>query len=439
MLAGFAGVTGRPPYEVFMPLIVAFNMGAVCGTAALAVQATRKWSTAYLAAVLLVTSPLAAFGVVQQLLPQVWGLGLAAAMFAVLMNEKVHRDSLPDRRELVVLSILFVALTLAYIELASSLVFAYALFVLMLALRRRLAWRSLAVLWGVPLLTAAVLVNVYLLREIRFVAHQAAAGVQSAGDAPQFGFALLPSALPALFGLQLNPPDANARFLSASIGIALILLIVVLIAAFATATRGVAPAFVVVSYALLGCYLAYQKSDFGLFKLYMYAQPFLAAAGAVWITSLRQRWLLLPVLGAVALLLVVRLDVAHRHVERTRNPIDLKHASDRDLLPAFRAYFAAERKPIVSVTENPTLVKLEAAYARERPLHLLTNQPFNSLARVQLWKAETFEPAGAPRVRFFASPTTASVLRSNECVLSLSSGSQTCSTGDRSLTGRRTL
>jgi hypothetical protein len=424
MLAGISGVTGRPPYEVFMPLIVAFNMSAVCGTAALAVQATRKWSTAHLAAVLLVTSPLAAFGVVQQLLPQVWGLGLAAAMFAVLMKDELHRDPLSSRRELVVLSILFVALILAYIELASSLVVAYAFFVLVLACRRRLAWRPLVVLWGVPLVTAALLVNVYLWREIKFVAHQAAAGVQSAGEAPQFGFALLPSALPALFGLQLNPPEANAAFLSASIAVALILLIVVLIAAFTTAARGVAASFVIVSYALLACYLAFRQSDFGLFKLYMYAQPFLAAAAAVWITSLRSRWLLAPVLGAVALLLVVRLDVAHKYVERTRNPIDLKHASDRDLLPAFRAQFASQRKPVVSVTENPTLVKLEAAYARERPLHLVTNGPFNSLAGVQLWRAKFFEPAGAPRVRFFASPVTAAVLRSNDCILSLPSGSQ---------------
>ena len=90
MLAGFAGVVGRPPYQLFMPLIVAFNMTAVFGGAALAMQASRKWRAAYLAALLLITSPLAAFGVVQQLLPQVWGLGLATGIFALIVRQKLH-------------------------------------------------------------------------------------------------------------------------------------------------------------------------------------------------------------------------------------------------------------------------------------------------------------------------------------------------------------
>ena len=53
-------------------------MSAVCGTAALAMQASRKWWVATVAAVLLALSPFASYGVLQELLPQVWGLGLAA-------------------------------------------------------------------------------------------------------------------------------------------------------------------------------------------------------------------------------------------------------------------------------------------------------------------------------------------------------------------------
>ena len=80
MLAALSDVTGRKPYEVFMPLIISFSLTTVCGAAALAMQAATRWWAASLAAFLLVVSPLETFGVVQQLLPQVWGLGLAAAL-----------------------------------------------------------------------------------------------------------------------------------------------------------------------------------------------------------------------------------------------------------------------------------------------------------------------------------------------------------------------
>ena len=51
------------------------------------------------------------------------------------------------------------------------------------------------------------------------------------------------------------------------------------------------------------------------------------------IAGIRARWLLVPVLGALALLLVVRLNVERTYVDRSLNPVDLTHASDRDYFP----------------------------------------------------------------------------------------------------------
>src|SRR5438093_1166968 len=79
----------QPPWSAFMPLILAFNMCTICATGALALQAARHWWAAPLAAALLTISPLATYGVLAQLLPQVWALGLAAALFAILMREDV--------------------------------------------------------------------------------------------------------------------------------------------------------------------------------------------------------------------------------------------------------------------------------------------------------------------------------------------------------------
>ena len=78
-LAGLASVTGRSAIALYMPLSVAVAMSSVCATGALVMQASRRWWAAAVGAALFVASPLAAYGVMQQLLPQNWGLESSAS------------------------------------------------------------------------------------------------------------------------------------------------------------------------------------------------------------------------------------------------------------------------------------------------------------------------------------------------------------------------
>src|SRR4051812_23962866 len=71
-LGALAGVTGRPAYELFMPFILALQLCTICATAALAMQASTRRLAALVAAGLVSVAPLWTFGIVQQLLPQVW-------------------------------------------------------------------------------------------------------------------------------------------------------------------------------------------------------------------------------------------------------------------------------------------------------------------------------------------------------------------------------
>ena len=105
-LAALSEWAGRLPYEVFMPLIFAFGLCGACGAGALAMQATSRWWAAAVAAAFLLISPLATFGALQQLLPQVWGLGLATALFALLMRVELHEGEGAKLKDLVPIAFL---------------------------------------------------------------------------------------------------------------------------------------------------------------------------------------------------------------------------------------------------------------------------------------------------------------------------------------------
>ena len=69
----------------------------------------------------------------------------------------------------------------------------------------------------------------------------------------------------------------------------MMLLAVVLAASAVTALKGYAASVALFTYLSLGLVLFSRSSDFGLYKLYMYVQPFLAAAVAVWISVIARK------------------------------------------------------------------------------------------------------------------------------------------------------
>jgi hypothetical protein len=444
LLAGLASASGTPPYELYMPQILALNLCGICGVGALAMQATRRWWAASVAAGLLVVSPLASYGVVQELLPQVWGLGLACVLLALLMRSELHRGSGPAVRDVVVIGVVAAALVLVYVELASMIVVAYALYVGILCLRREVGVTALLRLWAPAVAFLVVVLNTYLLRELDWVRLQANIGVSGEPET-SFAYSLLPSALPAIVGLQRIFAGATARYLGVSIGIAAILLVAVIVASLLSARRGHAAATVLVVYAGVGLLLASRSSSFGLFKLYMYVQPFLAAAVAVWLAGRAKRASLALAAVALALLVLADLRVQQSYVRASRDPIDLRHASSEDLLPAFRRFFASAREPVVSVTENPVIARLEAANVGEKPLYLISRDVTEGLLEVATelqtasllhavsrlraldgWEERSFDlRSPGRRVNVFSDNVHASkLLREGRCDIILPTGSQ---------------
>ena len=378
LLAGFATFVGRTPYETAMALTLATNACAVCGVGALAAQASRRPAAALIAAALLAVSPLSAYGVVQQLLPQAWGLALAVVLLALLLRVELHDEPGPTWKDIALIGVAAAALVLVYVELASTLALVYVLYLAVLAVRRRLSLRSLVRLWLPVVVIVCLVLNVYLFREVQFLRAQADYGFRPTAAVPVFGYALTPVALPVVAGLvTLSEAAASSN---AEIAIAAALLLAAGLAAVALAVRGVAAAIALIAYTILGVILAAKSSDFGLFKLYMYVQPFLAATVAVALFAFSRRLLALLALPLV-LLAVAQVREERDYVDASRNPVDLRHASSPKLLPAFQRALDASADPVVSVTENPVLAKLEAVRAAGRPLHFVSRNVFSDLLR----------------------------------------------------------
>ena len=336
-----------------MPVLLSLNMCAVSAVGSLAMQASRRWWAASLASALLVASPLAGYGVVQQLMPQVWGLGLAVGLVSWLMRPEMHRRPGLRIRDVLVVAILTVSLFTVYVELGASLLGAYGIYVVWLAMRRGLTLRAVALLWAAPVMATALVVNLYLPYMFRYIQGAASFGVSAPHAAVRlFAYSLVPTALPGITGLQelFSPPTTPG--MTISIAAAAVLLTGLLVVCVLTARRGAAAALVLLGDTALAVLLAVHVNDFGLFKLYMYAQPFIAAAVGAWLPSLRTRTALAAAFAALLVVMGVQVSRLNAYVAGSRNPVDLPYASEPSLLPAFRELLRSASEPVVSATDK---------------------------------------------------------------------------------------
>lgn len=377
LLAFVSRIVGRPPYQMFMPLIFTFNLCTASAAGALAMQFTRRWWAAVLAAGLVLVSPLATYGALQQLLAQVWGLGLVAALFALLMRPELHSGRGPRVRDVIPIGILATGLVFGYVELVPTMGLAYVFYVAVLAGKKQLSVSALARLWLPGVAIAVVLLNSYFFTELGFLRGQVTHGTAGASYPPLFGYIFVPSALPSVVGLQTLPPGVEAPYLDLTIVLALIMLLGALIGCVLSARRGAAAAVVLLAEAVVGIVLVRDHSDFGLFKLSMYIQPFLAAIVAIWLSGTIRRGIQAVAAVFLIVLIAVELSGQRAYVKASRDPGDVPNISAADVIPAFHALTVKDSVPIVSVTENPVLIKLEAASAVGHQVYFQSRNVFS--------------------------------------------------------------
>ncbi len=379
LLAGVAAVSRQATVACFMALIVALHLVVVSAAGALVLLRQRQATRAALLAMTgLAAAPLLTLGTVYQLLGQTLGLGLLLA--CVNTAGALELDGSWQRRLgwAAVTGLVLAASLIAYPEL---LPFAAAILAAMLTMaawhgRRRLAcsWRwSVRRLLTSGLAVAAVValgLQGYLWGAADFLQRQATRGVSEAGQGGGVfqGF-LRPSQLAGVWGLLDVYALPAEPWLSVAIGAGAILLLVTTALSLRLGWRGEPAALGMLTTLGAAALLGSAGASFGVYKVSMYAQPFLWSALALglapWLARPRQTWMTLA--GALPLLAVclhTQWGYVSASTGQSRGPggpfCEVPQATGKGLFSHLQAQAAAAAGlSLVADAQNLVLAKLQ--------------------------------------------------------------------------------
>jgi hypothetical protein len=300
LLAWVAGLCSLRPDQIYMSLALALHMTLIATAGALVLQSKRLRLAALLSCILVAGSALTTHGTLNQLSSQSGGLALLAASAALLMRpyEGLGRRAILLRGALsgLVLS----ALLIYYPEMLPFLAIAFALYAILAALRHRLPLKGTFQVAAVAALACLVILNMHVFAGLMHLYSAVSIGtdLKAGSQYSLFPYFLKPHGLAILWGFQTFNYFSEPR---ASLGIALggALLICAIAAALWQAGKHAAPAAIValVMFAM-ALRLFATDSDFGLFKMAFFIQPFILGTLAIaWLALVDKPWLrILPVL-----------------------------------------------------------------------------------------------------------------------------------------------
>lgn len=277
VLAFVMSLTRLSPHQVFMPVIVAFHLNLLSAAGALFLQHHRLRGWALMALAILSCSAELAVGTIYQLIAQVFGLSLFASCAVLLMLplRNATRSSLFKQAGLI--AVVFSAAMVVYTEMIPFLGFACILcWGLQLLRMRAIPGTRTYLLAGV---VTIVFLNSYIPAALRFMTSQTQAGsghfASPEGAPVLYPYFLLPSGLAQFWGISPFNVIPSEPVLSAGIVFGGLLLIISVLVSLREALHGVPVAFVSAGMFIAAVVLAFKESDYGLFKISMFIQPFL--------------------------------------------------------------------------------------------------------------------------------------------------------------------
>lgn len=387
-LALVASWTALTPQQVFMPVILAFNLALISATAGLVLICTRRRLPAVVAACLLMVSSQTTYGVVQQLIAQASGLALFCTSLAMVVSPFRRFSRLAILRRAAVCGLTFGGFVLFYPEVVPFLVGACVLLGVRDLWRRRPVRRHL---WhaGAAIATMVILLPMYLYGVMVFMLGQSKQGTGSKTHTLEiFPFFMTPRGPALVCGLMPTYSDLPEPRHSASLVLGLVFLAAVLVIALREFRRSGRPfAAVVLVMAAAGTLLYIQNAAFGLFKLAMFAQPFLWATVAVWLVQRRRMW----AVGVAALCVLTAAGLNARtqywYVKQSTghdSRVDLPVITQKRVMTDFHAQArpklaSGQVSRVLIASENNVLVKLLGAELHETPTTILTMSPFTRL------------------------------------------------------------
>lgn len=329
LLSWVASLTGKSPFLIFMPVILALQSVLVLTATSLVPTAARR-QIVLAAAVLAAIAPLSMYAVHQQLIGQVFGLALMCSTAAMLF---VPFTSMKGVGYFALCSITIGGYWLVYPETTPFFVLAFIIYHAVHARTPDWGWATSWRALFAPLATC-VLLGPYTLTFFLFLfsqfKHSATQGVFN--GASIFPYFLVPNGLSILIGFSQLGETLQDPLLSISIGAGIVLVVIALISSvFGLLKHQSAPVFVVVfSLAALG--LIVQHNDFGIFKVAMFVQTFVWFSLAALLMRAKLRTLIVPYCLLIIALCATDYRIARSAIYETSSAGELRGASEDKLL-----------------------------------------------------------------------------------------------------------
>lgn len=421
LLAWLHSVAGRTMIELFMPLIGAFHLMLLSAVTGLVYRSAARRGAAELTMFLLACSALTTMATLSQLIAQVWGLALFAVCAATFMRPL---ERLPWSRLIrygALAGVLISALVVSYPEILPFLAVPVAIFTLWRT--RHGNKKTLLLFYATTLIVAGILTGTYARFAAGFFAIQIFAGLSTVRPDVLFPYFLIPAGLASLWGLAPINVIFHEPWLSIAILTGAALLLLAIIGVVDGVRRFDPTALIVAVMLIMVLRLFSPNTDFGLFKLVLYAVPFLAGAFSTSYirfitlrpprTALGRSVLLAPILIVVG----AGLRSQFTYVERSRGEIGRSGTGLAEVPGASAAGMIGElvdvdrslapNTRVISDTGSAIIAKIEAGIFRGHPLIFPSNPNLVSYygkwpdALLQMFHRINFDPFG-PETRAYA-------------------------------------
>ncbi len=276
LLASVTTIAGKPVPELFMPVMLALHLALVATTGALVYRRPYYRSRALTACWLMAVSALATLGIISQLIAQAVGLTLGAALAAVAWEHPRNLRPVRLVSSAMLLGLVGAALLLAYPEVAPFIALALVWRMAFVAVRRLGAAVQLVTFAGAGII-GGLLLAPYLKPIVRFLLEQTRHGGGGASDSSDFLFPyyLVPTGLANFWGLLSLAEYPDDPWTSLAIAGGALLMFLSIVWVTRLIKKGDAAPSVLLWMLPIGIILFGRGGGFGLFKLAMFAQPFL--------------------------------------------------------------------------------------------------------------------------------------------------------------------
>ena len=287
VLALFMAVTSLTAAQGYMILMLAFALVMLSAAAALVCVDESRERVAFAALLVIGSSAVLADGTINQLMPQAFGIAIVAASACVLLNALAPG---PDIYRQATLAGLFLATQLvAYPEMLPFIVLSAIVYAAIAVFKRELPARRWLLFIGLSAAATLVGANVAVFGGVRLLVWATSANSGAAIGA-LFPYYLTPLGFALGWGsVHLGSSDVSSWRIQALVVVGAALYVIAVCAALRGAARLEPIAIVSATMLLLFIALFARGNGFGLFKLAMYAQPFVLGTLTIAVGSVFSR------------------------------------------------------------------------------------------------------------------------------------------------------